>query len=109
MATITDNYVSVPSSEIIKLREDVSLLAQAIERMQLENRVLTQLLPNLVDMGAALKSLKQRFKDLNTRVSAVELIQNEVKDLQKRVDLMGSIVFAPKPSSPPSPAPGIYT
>lgn len=72
--------------------------------MQLEQRVLQQLLPKLVDMAADLKVLKQRFKDINMRVSALEMSQTELKELQRRVDAMGASL---RPKSPPPP--GIYS
>lgn len=109
MASISDVTIAVPTVEFNKLRDDVSELSNAIERLQVEQNVLLRLLPNLVDMAASLKVLKGRFKDINVRVSSLELFQNELRELQRRVDAMGLIVYAPRPVQPPSPAPGIYS
>lgn len=109
MSSITEGSTIVSSAELMRLREDVSVLANSVERMQLEQSVLLRLLPNLVDMAASLKVLKGRFKDLNVRVSGLDLLHNEVRELQKRVDAMGLIIYTPRPPAPSSPAPGIYT
>ncbi len=108
MTSITDVTTTIPVADFNKLREDVADLTNIIERLNLEQNVLSRLLPNLVDMSASLKVLKGRFKDLNTRVSGLEILQNDVRDLQKRVDAMGLILYTPRPLPPPSPAPGIY-
>lgn len=108
MASITGVTTTISSNEFNKLREDVAELTNAVERLNLEQNILMRILPNLVDMSASIKVLKGRLKDLNTRVSGLELVQNDVRELQKKVDAMGLILYAPKPNPPPSPAPGIY-
>ncbi|MFN4174860.1 MAG: hypothetical protein ACK4HV_07155 [Parachlamydiaceae bacterium] len=108
MASITDVTTTVHINDFNKLREDVADLASAVERLNLEQSVLMRVLPNLVDLSASVKALKGRLKDLNTRVSGLEIIQSDVREIQKKVDAMGLILYAPKPLPPPSPAPGIY-